>query len=389
MVSAGLARARTFPAAVRGGWPDLAPFAPYALMAVIGIEAALLAAWLPDTLRLGWNHPNGDFRNLYEPARDLSLVGLYSPFLAVLLHPLTYLGWMGAFRALFALNVAAALAVAAMAQAPLRSPQAKAAVALGVLTIPQLHWAVRLGHLTPLLALIALCGLLLVQRRPARGALVLALLSLKPQYAVAPFLQLLRDRRFALAGVMLGAAAMLALAGFVTIGIGAVSEYLSIAFDWGPDSRDNLLPVQQSWLYSWPGVQISLGLEPRPLITFQLMALSLATVMLAWANAAPMTRVCVPAFAMLLLTPYAQFYDFGMIAVGLALLLRCGFDARFNTCVFVMLWCAAVATQANTIFPTKDALGPAQTAGPYFLTPAVLLTIAAIAVAGKRARTEA
>jgi len=384
MVSAAAARARSFEAVLRGGVPELASVAPYALMAVIGVELAALAALLPDTLRLGWHHPTADFRNLYGPARDLSLVGLYSPFLAVLLHPVTYLGELSAFRAMFVINVAASLTIAWIAQAPLRTPEARLAVALGVLTVPQLHWAVRLGHLTPALGLIALCGLLLVQRHSYRGAIVLALLSLKPQYAVAPFLQLLRDRRFAVAGAMLGAAGTFAVVGFAVIGPAELGEYLSIAFDWGPDSRDNLLPVQQSWLYSWPGVQISFGIAPQPLITFQLMALSLATVGLAWANAGPMTRACVTAFAMLLLTPYAQFYDFGMVVVGIALLLRCGFDARLTAGISATLWIAAAVTQAHTIFPTKDALGAAQTAGPYVLTPAVLGAVALIAVIGKQ-----
>ena len=261
--------------------------------AAIGAELAMLIAWLPDTLDYAWNRPNGDFRNLYEPARDLSLVGLYSPFLAPLLHPITYLGELGAFRAVFALNALSLGAVAWIAQRPVRTVEAKAAVALGVLSIPQLHWAVRLGHLTPMLALIALAGLLALQRRPVRGAMLLALLSLKPQYAVAPFLQLLRDRRFDLALTMLGTAAALAAIGFMAIGPAEAREYVSIALDWGPDSRDNLLPVQQSWLYSWPGVQISFGIEPHPLITAQLLALSLATVVLAWATtsiAAPSLR---------------------------------------------------------------------------------------------------
>ena len=367
--------------------PRLAPYwASVLLYAAIGVEIAMLAAWLPGTLDSAWNEPNGDFRNLYEPARDLSLVGLYSPFLAPLLHPLTYLGELRAFRAVFFLNALSLLILAWIAQRPLPNIEAKLAVALGVLSIPQLHWAVRLGHLTPMLALVALLGLLTLQRRPVRGAMLLALLSIKPQYAVAPFIQLLRDRRLDLAAIMLATAAALATAGFIAIGPSEAREYASIALDWGPDSRDNLLPVQQSWLYSWPGVQISFGVEPHPLITAQLLALSLATVMLAWANAAPMTRACVTAFAMLLLTPYAQFYDFGMVAVGLALMLRCGFDARFTATVWVGLWLAASLTQANTIFPTNDALGPAQTAGAYWLTPAILLVVAAIAVVGKQAR---
>jgi hypothetical protein len=213
---------------------------------------------------------------------------------------------------------------------------------------------------------------------------MLALLSLKPQYAVAPFLQLLRDRTFALAGLMLAAAAAMAAIGFLAIGPAEVREYLSIAFDWGPDSRDNLLPVQQSWLYSWPGVQISTGIDPHPVITFQLIGLSLLTVALAWANAPIATRVCVTAFAMLLLTPYAQFYDFGMIAAGMALALRAPLGTPVKAATWLILWPAALITQDHTIFPAPDALGAAHTDGFYWLTPAVLAVVALIAIAGKQ-----
>jgi hypothetical protein len=360
--------------------------APYLLITACGIELATLCAWLPDTMRLGWNHPTGDFRNLYEPARDLDLVGLYSPFLAPLLHPLTWLGELNAFRAFFVLNCAAMLAIAGIAQSRVRSLEAKCAVALGVLSVPQLHWAARMGHLTPMLALVALAGLMLVQRKPRAGALVLSILSFKPQYAVAPFILLLRERRWHLAGLMFAAACAMAMAGFLAIGLGEIREYLSIAFDWGPDSRDNLLPVQQSWLYSWPGVQISAGFEPHPLVTFQLIGLSLLTVVLAWVNTDAPTRACVAAFAMLLLTPYAQFYDFGLIVVGMVLLLSCRFDARLKASIWSALWLAALVTQDNTIFPSKDLLGAATTDGFYWLTPAVLATVAVIAVAGKLPR---
>jgi hypothetical protein len=142
--------------------------------------------------------------------------------------------------------------------------------------------------------------------------------------------------------------------------------------------------VQQSWLYSWPGVQLSAGIAPNPLITFQLIGLSLLTVALAWANTGAATRVAVTAFAMLLLTPYAQFYDFGMIAAGMALTLRAPLATPVKAAVWLILWPAALITQDNTVFPTTDALGAGHTDGFYWLTPAILGVIALLAVAGKQ-----
>jgi hypothetical protein len=194
----------------------------------------------------------------------------------------------------------------------------------------------------------------------------------------------MRDRRFRDAARMLAVAAAFALAGFAVIGLGEVGHYLELAFDWGGDSSDNLLPVQQSWLYSWPGVQISFGYDPRPPVTFALIALSLAVVLLAWTGADARTRACVTAFAALLLTPYAQFYDAALIIAGVVLFLRCDFPPYAKYAVCGGLYLAAVVTQANTVFPVRDVLGPGGTDGPFWLTPALLLTVAYIAIAGKR-----
>ncbi|HXH83440.1 MAG TPA: glycosyltransferase 87 family protein, partial [Candidatus Tectomicrobia bacterium] len=136
-----------------------ARLAPLLLAAVIGAELLVLATWGPDTFAV-WRDPathgDGDFGVFYENARTFSFNALYSPGLTVLMHPLTYLDVETAFRVYFAVNVAALLGVAWIAQAGVRSPLAKAAVALGVLALPQTHWALRVGHFTEVLALAAL-----------------------------------------------------------------------------------------------------------------------------------------------------------------------------------------------------------------------------------------
>jgi hypothetical protein len=354
----------------------------------VGVELAVLVAFAPDTVARGWNGPTGDFHNLYVRGRDLQLMGMYNPVLTPLLYPLHWLGELNAYRFLFAVNLCSLFAVAVIAQRAVNSLEAKAAVFLAVVAFPQMHWALRLGHLTPLLALVSLTALLMFGRRPRGAAAMLSLLSIKPQYAVAPFLYLLRQRAFRLAAIMLGAAAALAVVGFLVIGPASIREFLSLYFDWGSDSADDLLPIQQSWMYSWPGVQISLGLEPNPVITFDLMLLSLGIVLLAWLRTDARGGLCVTAFAMLLLTPYAQFYDFGLAVVGMALLLRSGINPPLAAVLFGGLYVAAVVTQSNTIYPTKDLLGPAQTDGVYWLTPAILFVIAVIAIIGPATRHE-
>lgn len=360
-------------------WRDVLALA---CIAAIGVELAVLVAWTPDTLRYLRAGPIGDFRNFYEPARDLRLVGLYNPVLAPALYPLHWLGPLNAYRALFIANCLAVLWMAWVAQRGATAPEARLAIALAVIALPQMHWAIRLGHFTPLLAAVSLGGLLLACRRPRAGALVLSLLSLKPQYAAAPFVHLARRRRSD-AALMLAAAGAMAMLGFAAIGFGSMREYVSLLFDWGPQSADNLLPVQQSWLYSWPGVQISLGVEPAPPVTFALIAVSFAFVAVAWMRTDAIGGACVTAFAMLLLTPYSQFYDFALIVVGLALLVRCRIHVAARAAMFAGLYAAALYTQSVTIFPVGDAFGTGGTDGPYILTPAVLGVIAALAIIGR------
>jgi hypothetical protein len=213
---------------------------------------------------------------------------------------------------------------------------------------------------------------------------VLSLLSIKPQYAAAPFLLLLSRRQGRAALTMLAAAAAMAVAGFAAIGPGSFPEFFSLATDWGSSSSDDLLPMQQSWLYSWPGVQVSLGMEPNPLLTADLILLSLGATIVAWRRITPAAGAAVAALAMLPLAPYAQFYDGALLIAGLALIVRAGLRPPLALALLAGLYAAAVATQANTVFPARDLLADAYTDGFYWLTPTMLGAIALIALAARR-----
>ncbi|MHB8514698.1 MAG: glycosyltransferase family 87 protein [Dehalococcoidia bacterium] len=374
----------------RTAWRAVAPAATtLALLGAIGVELAVVAAWLPDTLRAFWSGGPGDFRNLYEPASHLRLVGLYSPALTLLLYPFSFVGEHIAYRVVFGLDAAAALAVAYVAQRAVRSPEARLAVALAVLSLPELHWALRLGHVTPMLALAALGGLLLVQRRPRLGAALLAVLSIKPQYVIAPFLYLACRRQFRELGVMFGVAAAGAAAGFAVIGPQSVATFAGSYLNWGPRSTENLLPVQQAWMYSWPGFLVSAGVKPNPLLTADLLVLSAGVAAVSVWRLDAAKGAAVAALAMVLVTPYSQFYDACLVAVAMALVLRAGIQPAAAGGIVAALYAAAVVTQTNTYFPVRNVLGPAATAGLYWITPALLAAIVAIAFADGLARRRA
>jgi hypothetical protein len=368
---------------------------------LIGIEIAVLAVYLPETLRTWWSaDATGDFPMFFEDARELAPPGLYGPALSLFLHPLTYLGVANAYRAYVLLGAIAALAVALLAQAQVRPIEGKIAVALGILSLPQLHWALRFGHMTAFLALAALGGFLLLRKRPILAGLCFAFLVLKPQYAALPGLYLLWTRNGRALVAMLAGAAALQLVGFAAVGLGSIGAYVHTFVDWSGDARDNLLPVQQAWQYAWPGFLISIGLDPHPLVVFDLLLLSLGAVVLVWTRGERSAGPAAAAFGMLLVTPYSNFYDWALLAVAAALVLRADVPGwRMLPLCLVALYAAMLTSMAATPWPdvdiTLDVAGtqghffmtPGETStatGVYWVTPVALATVAFLALASHR-----
>jgi hypothetical protein len=370
-------------------------------LGVIGVELAVLATLLPETLEMWWRADQvGDFPMFFNAARDLDANGIYGPALSLLMHPLTYLGVTNAYRVYLALAALALLAVAYLAQRGVDSPEAKLAVGLGVLAVPQMHWALRLGHLTPFLALAALGGLLLLQRRPVLAGLCLAFLVLKPQYLAIPGLYLLWTRNGRALASLLAGVALLEVIGFAAVGFHAVGSYFDLIFEWGPDASDNLLPVQQAWQYAWPGFLLSAGLDANPLVAFDLILLSVGAVALVWLRGARTAALAGTAFGMLLVTPYSNFYDWALVVVGAALLLRT--ELRWPLAApiaCVALYGALLASQAATPWPVVDvaynvvgttgqfSMEPGEMSGPgglYWITPAAFGVVCLLALATRQ-----
>ena len=375
------------------------------LLALIGVELAVLVAWLPDTVMLWWsaNEPN-DFTEFYGYAKDLGPAGLYTPRLSLLLHPFTYLDLPNAYRAYTTLAVLAILATAYLAQRSIRSWEGRLAVVLGVLSIPQMHWALRIGHLTPFLSLAALSGFLLLRRHPILAGLCFALLTIKPQYAVIPGLYLLWTRNGRALAAMLAAVAAMELAAFAAAGFDTFGSYISTVFDWGVDTRDDRFAFK-TWQYSWPGFLISAGFQPNPLVIFDLIVLSVAAIVLVWMRGGQSLALPAAALGMLLVTPYANFYDWGLLVVAGALLLRAQTQWKLLLpAVTIGLYFTLIMTQAATNFPAIDVelggIGPggeflpalygdfSPALGIYWITPVALAVVFLLALLGRRDQQE-
>lgn len=371
----------------------------FGLLFLAGVEFAVLLAWLPDTLRQWWHagplapndeRPMGDWQVFYAYAKALHANGLYSPALPVLQHPFTWMPIATAYRLYVALGALCVLATAFLAQRSVASIEARLAVVLGVVSLPQMHWALRGATLTPFLALATLGGFLLLEKRPRLAGVCFAVLTLKPQFALVPFAYLAlsgRWRSFSWATTVSLAAAIVGLA---IVGFGYAETYARMLFDWGPDQRDNLSPIAQSWQHTWPGVLRSIGAQPHPLLWLDLIALSLVALWFACRRMPGPMHGGPVALGMLLATPYAMFYDWGLLAVAGALLLAS--RARYPVLVPALLiagYAAAVATQAATPYPppfpfvdSGTIVWPSSTYGVYWTAPLALVALAALAIRG-------
>jgi hypothetical protein len=374
-------------------------YAPALLFAAIGVELLVLGTWLPDTLDV-WFHPDttgyGDFPAFYGAAKHISLNATYSPALSVLMHPLTYFSQRVAFQIYFGVNVASLLGVAAIAQSAARSLPAKLAIALGVLALPQTHWALRVGHFTEILSLAALAGLLVSERRPVLAGLLLGMLALKPQYLPVPLLYLAWSRNWRAVASCVGMLALLAVFGVLGMAmkeghdiIPYIAHYYSssvsiIAYHVTFGQQKEM--YVQGWQYSWYGFLVSIGAEPNPLIAGDLLLLSLGAMVLAWWKCTPSVAKAATVLGMLLLQPHTTFYNWSILAAGAALLLRSDLRPRGLVPVIVAgLALAAVATQNATPWPIPyDRFRPPGTRGFYWLQPAALATLFALAIAGAR-----
>ncbi len=374
------------------------------LFAAIGVESMVLATWMPDTLAV-WFSPEkngfGDFPVFYHNAQSISLNAFYSPGLSLLMHPLTWFSMRTAFTIYFAINIGALAGVAYLAQRGVASAAAKVAVALAIFALPQTHWALRVGHFTEILAFASLGGLLLCDRRSVVAGLLIGVLALKPQYLPVPLLYFACTRNWRALGASVGSLALLGVAGVAAMAVrdGSVYEFAHTARYYidGIATDASFLTLgqrdqayQQGWQYSWYGFLVSAGIDRNPLIAAELFAISGGAMLLAWWRCSASVAKVATALGMLLLTPHTSFYNWSMLAVAAALLLRS--DLRPRALVPLMLVgmaAAAAATQNATPFPLPyDAYRPAGTLGLYWVQPAALACIAALAIIGDRGKRQ-
>jgi arabinofuranan 3-O-arabinosyltransferase len=251
----------------------------------------------------GWHYPP-TFLFAAAPLALLPLIPATLLWLAV-----TLIAYVAAIRAIIPVHAATLLAIG----------------------FPGVMWNVSVGQNGFLTAALIGGSLMLIERRPLASGVLLGLLTYKPQFGILFPLALALDGRWRVIGAAVATALALAAAAWLVFG----AESWRAFIEWMPatnnavfvDGRVGLNKLQTLFgLVRWLGGSMSLAWA----VHGALVALCLIVVALVWRwhprfeiKAATLVTTA------LLATPYLFIYDFVVLAVPMAFIMRLGFRDGF------------------------------------------------------------
>jgi hypothetical protein len=202
------------------------------------------------------------------------------------------------------------------------------------LGFPGVLWNVSVGQNGFLTAALVGGTLLFLERRPLIAGVCLGLLTYKPQFGLLFPLVLLVDRRWQVLVAASVTAAVLVAASVLAFGL----ESWEAFFAWMPvtsnavfaEGRANLMKLQ-----SLLGVMRWLGGDMTAAWTAQALLIAAAGTLSAWLWRRPVRyeiKAAALAAAAMLATPYLYIYDFPVLAIPLAFVMRTGLRDGFLPC---------------------------------------------------------
>lgn len=306
------------------------------------------AVWAAGKLVL-MGHPAGAYD--WTVHREIEVLGVGQEFDG-------YYGWhypppflfVAAGLAMLPYLAATMLWLAATLPAFLAAMRAVTGARIGVLlggAFPGLLWTISAGQNGFLTA--ALIGGIAVtlQRRPALAGVLLGLLTYKPQFGILfPFVLILDGRWRALATATATASAF-AAASFAAFGAESWRAFIA----WMPVMTTAVLSDGRAGfnkLQSLFGVVRWLGGSMTAAITAQAVLVAGLILLMLWLWRQPVRyeiKAAALALGSLLATPYLYIYDFPVLAIALAFVMRVGLR-----CGFLAYELAAIAAAAALVF---------------------------------------
>jgi len=271
----------------------------------------------------------------------------------------------------------ATLAAYAATLAGIMGGRAGAFVALG---FPAALWNVTAGQNGFLTAALIGGALGLLERHPALAGICLGLLSYKPQFGLLFPVALIAGRHWRTLAVAAAVAAALAALSWLAFGGDTWNAFVEAM----PKTSRVVLgegAAEFARLQSVFGLVRALGGGQTPAWSAQaIVTLTLAAgVVVLWRSRTPYElKAAALAAGALVATPYAYIYDFPVLAVAVAFLLRLSLARGFTTAEIIALPCAGALLLTFPYVKTQDGLGAALI---------VLALVAQRALSGRRYTT--
>ncbi len=170
-----------------------------------------------------------------------------------------------------------------------------------------------------------------LERRPWLSGVFLGLLTYKPQFGVLFPLVLLASRNWRALASATAASLILAAVAAIAFGPEGWPSFVSSLFDrsagFSPDQGAYIKGLQSIYgLLYWLGAGARLAAEVQAVISV-VVAIAVCAV---WAKPVPYAlKAAILCFAVLMVTPYALFYDLCILSVGVAFLVNDGLARGF------------------------------------------------------------
>jgi hypothetical protein len=299
----------------------------------------------------------------YLRARMIARGNYYNPpALAYMLSPLAMFSFRTAFWIFSAISIGALLTFLAMSWRAGRGIPEMPVIILGALAFKPVHEAVIMGHMSLFLLLALGAGFLVFRSgRPVIAGVILAVLFLKPQWALLPAAFLAFRGEWRTLGAMLGFGVIYFFVPFMLTGWETLTDYFHFL-----RSAQSLDLKDAPHMFSWNGFFFKLGASPpSPLLVYGFSAATVVLMLIVWRGGDLYLGVAAAIVGMLLISTRSVWYDWSFLVVAamfLALRPATGGYRVQTWVILVALSLAASQSVAALLAPDRhsiDWLSPA------------------------------
>lgn len=282
----------------------------------------------------------------YTLARMITRGNYYNPpALAFMLSPLASLDFREAFWVFSAVSVSALLLFLGLAWNAGRHVVEMPLVVLGVLAFKPVHEAVIMGHMSLFFVLALGAGFLALRSgRPVLAGMVLALLFIKPQWAILPAGLLFFRGEWRALAAMAGLGAVYVFVPFLITGWSTLTDYIHfLRFAQSVDVQD------APHMFSWNGFFYKYTTSPPdPLLLYGFSVATAIAVLVVWRGGDLYLGVAAAVVGMLLISTRSVWYDWAFLVVAAMFLVLRPAGMAYRAQAWIVLVALSIAASQST-----------------------------------------